>query len=50
MKPYKIAVQRARKLMQIYIQHIPKDIRPMLAIDHTSWPRPDAVTGARTNN
>jgi hypothetical protein len=33
-----------RKLMQIYIQHIPKDIRPMLAIDHTSWPRPDAVT------
>ena len=39
-----------RKLMQIYIKHIPKDIRPILAIDHTSWPRPDAVTGARTNN
>ncbi|MEG4581001.1 transposase [Microcoleus sp. MON1_C5] len=33
-----------RKLMQIYIKHIPKDIRPILAIDHTSWPRPDAVT------
>ena len=44
MKPYKIAVQRARKLMQIYIKHIPKDIRPILVIDHTSWPRPDAVT------
>ena len=44
MKPYKIAVQRARKLMQIYIKHIPKDIRPILAIDHTSSPRPDAVT------
>jgi len=33
-----------RKLMQIYIKHIPKDIRPILTIDHTSWPRPDAVT------
>ena len=24
--------------------NIPKNIRPILAIDHTSWPRPDAVT------
>lgn len=33
-----------RKLMQLYIKHIPTDIRPILVIDHTSWSHPDAVT------
>ena len=32
------------KLMQLYIQQMPTDIRPILAGDHTAWPRPDAVT------
>jgi hypothetical protein len=30
--------------MQLYIKHIPTDIRPILVIDHTSWSHPDAVT------
>ena len=30
--------------MKLYIEQIPTDVRPLLAIDHTSWSRPDAVT------
>ncbi|HEY9675079.1 MAG TPA: hypothetical protein V6D11_26805 [Waterburya sp.] len=30
--------------MQLYIKQIPTDVRPILAGDHTVWPRPDAVT------
>ena len=32
------------KLMQLYIQQMPTDIRPVLAGDHTVWSRPDALT------
>jgi hypothetical protein len=32
------------QLMQLYIQHIPGDDRPVLAGDHTAWPRPTAYT------
>jgi hypothetical protein len=32
------------KLMRLYIQQIPTDVRPLIAVDHTVWPRPDAVT------
>lgn len=32
------------KLMRLYIKQMPIDIRPILAGDHTSWSRPDAVT------
>jgi DDE superfamily endonuclease len=32
------------KLMQLYIQQMPTDLRPVLAGDHTVWPRPDALT------
>ena len=32
------------KLMQLYIKQMPTDVRPLLAGDHTVWPRPDAVT------
>lgn len=32
------------KLMRLYIQQIPTDVRPILAGDHTSWSRPDAKT------
>ena len=30
--------------MQLYIKQIPTENRPLLAGDHTLWPRPDAVT------
>ncbi|MGJ5634910.1 NF041680 family putative transposase, partial [Nostoc sp. CALU 1950] len=33
-----------QKLMQLYIKQIPVEGRPLLAGDHTNWPRPDAVT------
>jgi hypothetical protein len=33
-----------QKLMQLYIKQIPTENRPLLAGDHTLWPRPDAVT------
>jgi hypothetical protein len=32
------------RLMQLYMQHIPADERPILAGDHTAWPRPTAYT------
>ena len=32
------------KLMQLYIKQMPTDVRPLLAGDHTVWPRPNAVT------
>lgn len=32
------------KLMQLYIKQMPTDVRPILAGDHTAWPRPDALT------
>lgn len=32
------------KLMQLYIERLPPDRRPLLAGDHTVWPRPEAVT------
>ena len=32
------------KLMRLYIQQMPTDVRPILAGDHTNWPRPDAQT------
>ncbi|MCL1466764.1 hypothetical protein LAY41_20455 [Argonema galeatum A003/A1] len=32
------------KLMRLYIQQMPRDVRPILAGDHTSWSRPDAHT------
>ncbi|MFB2923736.1 hypothetical protein [Aerosakkonema funiforme] len=30
--------------MQLYIQQMPTDVRPILAGDRTSWSRPDALT------
>jgi hypothetical protein len=30
--------------MQLYLQHIAQDRRPVLAGDHTAWPRPTAYT------
>lgn len=33
-----------QKLMQLYIKQIPVEGRPLLAGDHTNWPRPDAIT------
>ena len=33
-----------QKLMQLYIKQMPLVERPLLAGDHTSWSRPDAVT------
>ncbi|WP_225977389.1 transposase [Nostoc sp. CENA543] len=33
-----------QKLMQLYIKQMPHQGRPLLAGDHTAWPRPDAVT------
>ena len=35
---------QCHKLMQLYIQQMPTDVRPILAGDHTAWPRPDALT------
>jgi hypothetical protein len=32
------------KLMKLYIKQMPSSGRPLLAIDHTCWPRPEAVT------
>jgi DDE superfamily endonuclease len=32
------------KLMRLYIKQMPTDLRPVLAGDHTVWPRPDALT------
>ncbi len=32
------------KLMQLYIERMPTEKRPLLAGDHTAWSRPDAVT------
>lgn len=32
------------KLMQLYIEQMPLQGRPLLAGDHTVWPRPEAVT------
>lgn len=33
-----------QKLMRLYIEQMPEDVRPLVAVDHTPWPRPDAVT------
>ena len=33
-----------QKLMKLYIEQIPAYVRPILAGDHTIWPRPEAVT------
>ena len=33
-----------QKLMKLYIKHISKDSRVILAGDHTPWPRTEAVT------
>jgi hypothetical protein len=33
-----------QKLMRLYIEQMPLDVRPLIAVDHTPWPRPDAVT------
>ncbi len=33
-----------QKLMKLYIEQIPASVRPILAGDHTIWPRPGAVT------
>ena len=33
-----------RRLMQLYIEQMPLDVRPLLAGDHTCWERPEAVT------
>ncbi len=33
-----------RKLMKLYIEQIPTEPRPLLAGDHTAWPRPEART------
>ncbi len=30
--------------MKLYIEQMPTQTRPLLAGDHTSWPRPEAVT------
>jgi hypothetical protein len=35
---------KRQKLMQLYIKQMPTTSRPLLAGDHTAWPRPDAVT------
>ncbi|QLE45763.1 transposase (plasmid) [Nostoc sp. C052] len=35
---------KRQKLMQLYIKQMPTQDRPLLAGDHTAWPRPDAVT------
>lgn len=32
------------RLMRLYIQQMPLDVRPLIAVDHTVWPRLDAVT------
>jgi len=32
------------KLMKLYIEQMPSSGRPLLAVDHTCWPRPEAVT------
>lgn len=32
------------KLMRLYIEQMPTDVRPLIAGDHTVWPQPDAVT------
>ena len=32
------------KLMKLYLEQIPTEEQPLLAGDHTVWPRPDAVT------
>lgn len=32
------------KLMKLYIEQMPSSERPLLAVDHTCWPRPEAVT------
>jgi hypothetical protein len=32
------------KLMRLYIEQMPRDVRPILAGDHTNWSRPDAHT------
>lgn len=32
------------KLMRLYIQQMPREVRPILAGDHTNWSRPDAHT------
>jgi hypothetical protein len=31
-------------LMKLYIEQMPSSVRPVLAGDHTIWPRPEAVT------
>lgn len=33
-----------RKLMKLYIAQMPREERPLLAGEHTAWPRPEAVT------
>ncbi len=33
-----------RKLMKLYIEQMAAEHRPLLAVDHTTWPRPEAVT------
>ena len=33
-----------RKLMQLYTEQMPTEPRPLLAGDHTAWPRPEART------
>jgi hypothetical protein len=30
--------------MKLYIEQMPSSVRPVLAGDHTIWPRPEAVT------
>ena len=35
---------KRHKLMQLYIEQMPTEGRPLLAGDHTAWSRPDAVT------
>ncbi len=33
-----------RKLTKLYVEQMPTEGRPLLAGDHTAWPRPEAVT------
>jgi hypothetical protein len=33
-----------QKLMKLYIEQMPSSVRPILAGDHTIWPRPEAVS------
>lgn len=33
-----------QKLMKLYLEQMPSSVRPILAGDHTIWPRPEAVT------